>query len=293
MDGSERCPVNERDDKALMTTGRGHLVPSGSVNPLVGRGLASLLGIGVRGASALAPAPEASMVHGSPQREPPRFFARLHLHCEHCGWSVTNNFLEIGDCPKCGKSVARDRSLHFGGLAVSYHARKNKFFLTCPQDRSTVEVAEADVPDTIHFLARSFRGDHGGLGGLHGKWLTNVAAGLSGKPYVLGWLHLHCDRCGWNDCGCRDEVFGHRNDCRYGNSDGGTEVETCPNCAGSVAANRVLRFGGLAIECVSGGCQFLFKSLWGPKGAGPQVWIDDADVPETLVFLDRYFRHWT
>jgi hypothetical protein len=93
-------------------------------------------------------------------RTEPYILGRLTQRCTACKWQEENGRIERDSCPACGAPVDGERTLTFGGLTVCYEPHKNRFRLTAPFGGGTVEIAEADTPDTLRFMHRHFRRWH-------------------------------------------------------------------------------------------------------------------------------------
>lgn len=80
-----------------------------------------------------------------------------------CGWSDGQSRVELGACLQCGGPLGPPHQLLFGGLLVEWRDRglKNDFVLVnkCPL-ADGIQICEADVHDTITFMARRFRPCH-------------------------------------------------------------------------------------------------------------------------------------
>jgi len=77
-----------------------------------------------------------------------------------CGFSDRQSRVELTACPQCGDALGPPRHLRFGGLLVTWRdlGLKNDFELI---NRSPlgcgVQICEADVQNTLTFMARRFR----------------------------------------------------------------------------------------------------------------------------------------
>ena len=88
-------------------------------------------------------------------RSTPYVLGELHQACSRCDWHQSRHHLELAHCPRCGAQVDYHRAaIEFGGVRVEFDGTRFKFF-----DRMgrSVEVDEADYPDTILFMQRHAR----------------------------------------------------------------------------------------------------------------------------------------
>ena len=105
-------------------------------------------------------------------------------------------------------------------------------------------------------------------------WLEHMAdkpIAPDGYKYKMGSLTQWCDNCEWKADRLKQEEF------------------RCPECGAAVKKNCILKFGGLQVRHEGGTPRFYF-SYRGDRSE--EVECDEADFPDTIVFMLRHGNFW-
>jgi hypothetical protein len=89
----------------------------------------------------------------------PYVLGALHQHCSECEWSQSGHRVEVTECPLCGAAIDKHVALVFGGVTVEFDGTR---FTFTDWKKDSVEVDEADYPDTIEFMRRHAHQIYGG-----------------------------------------------------------------------------------------------------------------------------------
>jgi len=85
----------------------------------------------------------------------------LYQRCDACRWWQGGHRREMVECPKCARALPAPQGLEFGGLYIE--RRPAGFVLHDAQERF-LRLSEADVPDSLRFMAAHWK--HGTFGRL-------------------------------------------------------------------------------------------------------------------------------
>lgn len=77
--------------------------------------------------------------------------------------------------------------------------------------------------------------------------------------------------------------------CKWHKEDLHRELECCPDCNNRLEGNIDLRFGGLIIEYKAISNKFIVSV---PYSSHSTVVLDNADMPEVILFLLRHWKPW-
>jgi len=88
----------------------------------------------------------------------PYTIGELKQKCSRCEWQQARHRLELQQCPRCGAAIDRHVAIEFDGLFVEFDGTRFTF-----RDRmgGSLDVDEADYPDTIRFMQRHARFSYG------------------------------------------------------------------------------------------------------------------------------------
>lgn len=88
--------------------------------------------------------------------------------------------------------------------------------------------------------------------------------------YKMGTINQSCTQCPWEGSSLK------------------YEISKCPEC-GASASVPVLKFGGMEVSIPKKN-HFEMKNRWGSGSGG--VWIDEVDIPDTIVFMMKNSDFW-
>jgi hypothetical protein len=78
--------------------------------------------------------------------------------CRSCGWKSTGLRRELDRCPTCGGSVSPAEEIDFRRMWVRFDPTLNQFHFGPAYAATEVVLTEANIPDTLRFMARWYRG---------------------------------------------------------------------------------------------------------------------------------------
>jgi hypothetical protein len=102
--------------------------------------------------------------------------------------------------------------------------------------------------------------------------MTNKPAAPGNYRYKMGSVTQWCEKCNWKEERLKKEK------------------SHCPECGAAIEKNCILKFGGMQVRLGQSVTPRFYFSYRG--GSLEEVECDEADFPDTIVFMLKHGNWW-